>query len=285
VSPERAPDARFPLTDAQAGLWYAQRLDPGNPLFNTAHNLHIRGALNIECFQHAANQAVREADALCLRFSEQQSGGVEQKIWQQMDESFRPWLEVIDVSTADDPYASAFAHLRADLNTPIDPTRAPLALQRLFILAPDYYIWYLQVHHLVIDGYGMTLLSNRVSALYDKGLALGRAQAVVHTPKTGNAEFGALPTVFAEDEEYRQSERRIRDSVYWNEYLENVPEMPLPAGGKAVSSHTFERATRNLAAALMSRIKQCAEEHRVPWPDLLTALTAAYWQRVVIIMR
>lgn len=276
----RASGTRFPLTDAQAGLWYAQRLDPGNPLFNTAHNLHIRGALNIERFRHAANQAVREADALCLRFSEGQDDGAEQNIWQQMDESFRPWLDVIDVSTADDPYASAFAHIHADMNTPTDPTRAPLARQRLFILAPDYYIWYLRVHHLVIDGYGMTLLTNRVSALYDKELATGRAEQVAHTPKTGNAEFGELPAVFAEDEEYRQSERRVRDSSYWNEYLTGLPEMPLPAGGKAVSSHSFERATRNLPATLMSRIKQCAGQYHVPWPDLLTALTAAYWQRV-----
>lgn len=281
----RAPAAqtsatRFPLTDAQAGLWYAQRLDPGNPLFNTAHNLHLRGALDIECFQRAANQAVREADALCLRFVERVGDGAEREIWQQMDESFRPWLELIDVSMTDDPYASAFAHIRADMNTPTDPTRVPLARQRLFILAPDYHIWYLRVHHLVIDGYGMTLLSNRVSALYDKDVSTDRAESAAHTPKTGTAEFGALPDVFAEDDEYRHSERRLRDSSYWNEYLANVPEMPLPPGGKAVSSHTFERATRNLPAALMSRIKQCAEQHRVPWPDLLTALTAAYWQRV-----
>ena len=280
MSSAQAAGKRHSLTDAQAGLWYAQRLDPGNPLFNTAHNLHLRGELDVERFRRAANQAVREADALCLRFGERQSDGPEQGVWQQVDEDFRPWLEVIDVSTADDPYASAFASIREDMNTPTDPTCAPAARQRLFILAPDYHIWYLRVHHLVIDGYGMTLLSNRVSALYDKDVATARGESVGHMPKTGNAEFGALQDVFSEDDEYRQSERRVRDSAYWSGYLKNLPEMPLPVGGKAVSSHTFERATRDLPANLMSRIKQCASAHKVPWPDLLTALTAAYWQRV-----
>ena len=267
LSVEGVPGARYPLTDAQAGLWYAQRLDPANPLFNTGHNLHIRGDLNVERFQRAADQAVREADALSLRFYEQGND-----VWQQMDEAFRPWLVITDVSGAEDPYATAFAHIRADLDTAIDPTRAPLARQQLFILAPDYHIWYLRVHHLVIDGYGMTLLSNRVSALYDTSNAA--------TPQAGNAEFGSLAAVFAEDDDYRQSERRMRDAGYWNEHLQNLPEMPLPPGGKAVSSHTFERTTRNLPGALMARIKQCADEHRVPWPDMLTALTAVYWQRM-----
>lgn len=269
---------RYPLTDAQAGLWYAQRLDPGNPLFNTGHNLHIRGPLDIERFRRAADQAAREADALCLRFSEEQGQGLAQTVWQQMDESFRPWLDIVDVAAEKDPYAAAFAHIRADLDTATDPTRAPLARQQLFILAPDYHIWYLRVHHLVIDGYGMTLFSNRVSALYDaQGAAAG---GETHTPKTGNAEFGVLSDVFSEDDTYRESERRQRDAEYWNEYLQGLPEMPLPAGGKAVSSHTFEHTTQNLPDSFMVRLKRCADEHRVPWPDLLTALTAAYWQRM-----
>lgn len=35
------------LTEAQAGLWFAQRLAPDNPSFNTAHAVWIDGPLDV----------------------------------------------------------------------------------------------------------------------------------------------------------------------------------------------------------------------------------------------
>ena len=49
--------APLPLTEAQAGLWFAQRLAPENPAFNTAHAVWIEGPLDVVAFTAAANQA------------------------------------------------------------------------------------------------------------------------------------------------------------------------------------------------------------------------------------
>ena len=56
----------WPLTEAQAGLWYAQQLAPANPSFNTAHGLWIDGPLDVDAFTQAANQAARECESLAL---------------------------------------------------------------------------------------------------------------------------------------------------------------------------------------------------------------------------
>jgi len=56
-----------PLTEAQAGLWYAQQLAPDNPAFNTAHALWLKGALNLEAFAQALKQGCAESPALALR--------------------------------------------------------------------------------------------------------------------------------------------------------------------------------------------------------------------------
>jgi enterobactin synthetase component F len=45
------------LTEAQAGLWFAQRLAPDNPSFNTAHAVWIDGPLDVAAFVAAADQA------------------------------------------------------------------------------------------------------------------------------------------------------------------------------------------------------------------------------------
>ena len=43
----------IPLTAAQAGIWYAQQLDPENPVFNAAEYLEIRGSLDATLFEGA----------------------------------------------------------------------------------------------------------------------------------------------------------------------------------------------------------------------------------------
>ena len=60
---DRAGASGLPLTAAQEGLWYAQRLDPGNPLFNTGHYLDLRGRLDLAAFRTAVNGMVAEAEA------------------------------------------------------------------------------------------------------------------------------------------------------------------------------------------------------------------------------
>src|SRR3546814_19789500 len=59
-----------PLTEAQAGLWYAQRLDPGNPIFNTGHCTDIHSPLDLDCFPQAVAQPLYESLALSLRMSD-----------------------------------------------------------------------------------------------------------------------------------------------------------------------------------------------------------------------
>src|SRR5690606_40899890 len=68
------PDRAVPLTEPQSGLWYAQRLDPQNPIFNVAHAVEIDGPLDLDAFTSAVNEAADEADALALRIVDTPSG-------------------------------------------------------------------------------------------------------------------------------------------------------------------------------------------------------------------
>ena len=70
----RAEVTSWPLTEAQEGLWYAQRLDPDNPSFNCGHALWISGPLNEVAFKQACTQAARECESLALRMTETAEG-------------------------------------------------------------------------------------------------------------------------------------------------------------------------------------------------------------------
>jgi len=269
---DATPVLSAPLTEAQSGLWYAQRMDPQNPLFNTGHWIELRGSLQVSHFELSVNQAVYESDALCLRFDESDPRNVRQYV----DENHRPKLQMIDVSAEQDPRAAAMALMEKDSTTPLDPVRDVLACQHLYKLADDHYLWYQRIHHLLIDGYGITLLSQRIAELYNA--------AVDGSIKAGPA-LASLQVVFDDDSAYRNSNdensKRHKDAAYWHEYLKGLPEVVGLANGKAVSAHTYERASGVLPETFLDQLKARADGLNMSWTDLLTLLSAIYCQRFI----
>jgi Condensation domain len=46
----------YPLTQAQAGIWFAQKIDPTNPIYNLGEYIEIRGPIDAALFEGALNQ-------------------------------------------------------------------------------------------------------------------------------------------------------------------------------------------------------------------------------------
>ncbi|MCF7750162.1 amino acid adenylation domain-containing protein [Bacillus subtilis subsp. subtilis] len=250
------------VTEAQAGLWYAQQLASAPAAFNTAHAVWIDGALNVPAFVAAADAAAGEAHALALRFAV--DGGGNPLQW--CDPAHVPALMPVDLSMHADPAAAARAAMDQDRLCAVDPTRDRLAQQRLFLLGANRYVWYLRVHHLATDGYGMALFSERVCRLY-------AAQ------DSDEAALAPLHPVLAEDVAYRSSERRGDDARYWRQYLAGAPAAEGLAGTSAAAADDARRWVCEVPAALRGRLQAAALQIGQPWPDLLSALAGEYCRR------
>lgn len=263
-APTDAP-AVWPLTEGQAGLWFAQRLAPENPSFNTGHVTWIDGPLDVAAFTRAADQAAREAQSLSLVLREGPQGPVQ---W--LDPSRSPRLEAIDLRHHADPKARARALIQRDMLTPIDPVQAPLARQCLFVLGPRSFAWFQRAHHLTNDGYGMALWGTRLAELY-AGLVAGAP---------GHEPLAPLQGVVEEDASYQTGERRAKDAAFWRETFADMPEVAGMASGRPVAAATCHRLTTAIDAGLLQRLLAYAQSLKLPWPDVLTALTAAYVLRM-----
>ncbi|MFT8245740.1 amino acid adenylation domain-containing protein [Roseomonas sp. BN140053] len=255
----------LPLTEAQEGLWYAQRLDPGNPVFNTGQFIAFRGSLDVDAFRAAVDGAVAEADSLALRIHDAPGGAV-----QRLDPALRPWLEVFDLSGEADPLAAARAAMARDMATPADPACGGLAAERLYRLSADHHLWYQRAHHLVLDGFGTELLVRRVAALYAARLA-GTDPGQPLAPFTAAAEADAA---------YRASPRRIADANYWRDAMAGAPDVTGIAAGHARTARSAHRAHAAIGAATGEALRRLAATHDLAWPDLLTALLGAYCRRM-----
>jgi len=259
------PGTTAPLTEAQAGMWFAQRLDAGNPIFNTAQRTDIEGDLDVDAFTWAVDTAMDECDSLALRVIE--IDGVPHGV---VDPSMRPRLQVIDVSLDADPQARAHALMVADMQRPSDPARDPMAAQWLLRTGPATHVWYQRVHHLAADGYGMALIDARVAQLY-RSRVMGEA---------AGAPLAPLANVFDESAAYLASDKRAADRAYWLDALaDGEPAIGL-AEGVPLTAHRFLQAGMALPDRFADDLAALAQHSGASWPDMLLGLSAVYVARM-----
>lgn len=254
----------FPLTEAQEGLWYAQRIDPANPILNCGQYLEIRGALDVAAFQQAFDRMAAETDSFRLRFREGPEGPV-----QSLDPAIQTVLQIFDLSSSSDPAGEALAAIRRDTATPVDLENGPVAAFHLYRLGGEHFFFYERIHHLATDGFAMVLVTNRIAELYS-ALKGGAAPA---------ASFPAMSVAVSEDTAYRTSAKRDADRAFWLEQLAGQQEIGGMATGRPVSSSRFHRETASFSVERMKALRTLADAAKVTWPDALTALVAGYCRR------
>ncbi|OWA00800.1 non-ribosomal peptide synthetase [Streptomyces sp. CS113] len=252
----------LPLTAAQSGMWFAQALDPLSPAQNTAECLEIDGPLDPELFADALGRVVAEAEALRVVRVEDTAEGPRQYVAEEVE------LPLTVRETCDAVEAEAW--MRDDLAEPFDITRGPLFRQALFRVGPDRWLWYQRVHHLVMDGYGYSLLVRRTAEVYS---------ALVRGAEPPPRTFDTLAALVEDDAAYRASPAFDADRAHWTRAFADRPEAPRLAGRGALPSRTFLRRSAQLSPETTGRLRDLAARLRATWPDVLIAAQALYTSR------
>lgn len=258
--------ADLPLTSAQSGIWFAHHLRAGSPAYNTGEYFNIPGPVDPELFERALRSVVDETDSLRVRFTVDARGPRQTVV-----PSLAWSMHRADLSSAPDPRAAAEEWMRAELATPVDLVRGPLFRQALLRIAPDRFLWYQRVHHIVVDGFSMSLLARRVAKTYT-GLVEG-------TPRRP-APFGPLTTLLTHDADYRDSEQRAQDREFWKDRLAGRQDPVSPAGRSAAASDGFLRRTGSLPAPTTAALRSAAQHAGATWPTAVIATVAAYLHRL-----
>ncbi|MBQ0963378.1 amino acid adenylation domain-containing protein [Streptomyces sp. RK23] len=263
LRPTPPPVTPLPLTAAQSGMWFAQALDPLSPAQNTAECLEIDGPIDAELFAAALRRVTSEAEALRVVRVEDTPEGPRQYVADRVELP----LTVRESATG----AQAEAWMRADLAEPFDLRRGPLFRHALFRVGPDRWLWYQRIHHLVMDGYGYSLLVRRTAEVYS---------ALVRGAEPAPRPFGTLADLVADDAAYRASPAFEADRAHWADAFADRPQAPRLAGRGALPSRTFLRRGARVSPEATRRLRDLAARLRATWPDVLIAAQALYTSRV-----
>ncbi|GAA4977569.1 non-ribosomal peptide synthetase [Actinoplanes utahensis] len=254
------------LSAAQRGVWVAQQLHRGEPLYQVGVCAELPGAADATLLAAAVTRALDETPALRARFT----ATGDDEVVQHIDPAPRQPLQVVDLRGAAEPGAAADEWMRADLDTAADLAAGPLYRHALLRVAPDRDILYFRYHHILLDGWSQTLHLRRVAELYTALLT-----GAEPTPPPAGTVAGLL----AEEEAYRAGERFGRDRDHWLAEAGDLGE-PTLLGPAAAPGHSDLRAGVTLTAAQEAALVAAAEAAEVRWSVVLVAAFAAYVQRL-----
>ncbi|WP_069161467.1 non-ribosomal peptide synthetase [Nocardia altamirensis] len=266
VAPAPAETAtdRLPLSSAQAALWFAQQLQPANPIFNIATAVEIEGELDLALFRRAADRTMAEATALSMRVEP----GAE-LFGQRPGTPPAPLGPLLDLSAETDPMASFRRLVADDVAVVHDVTTGPPVRQELIRLAPDRHLWYLRTHHVLLDGYGVNLLFRRAGLIYT-ALAAGRE------PRGGFADPREL---LDEEQQYLDSPAHRADADFWSEHLRSIgPGVVLQPGAERLAQRS-RVGEITLGTDAFADANRLADETGTAWGTVMIAAFAAYVAR------
>ncbi|MFK0119793.1 amino acid adenylation domain-containing protein [Streptomyces sp. NPDC090994] len=255
----------LPLSGAQAGMWFAQRLDRANPIFSGCQYLDITGPLDPDLLRAAVARAVEESEAVHVRFVETADGPTQVP-------AEREWsMPLVDVSGETDPRAAAEAVMREEMARPVDLEQDPLYSCLLFRAAEDRWFWFNRAHHIVCDGYSSSLVAGRVADIYN---AMAAGEPVQDTA------LGPAASLLDADAEYRASDRFAADRAFWTERMAGAGEVQGLADTTALPAHTFLRVTAEIGAEVLDRLQKLTRGVRTTHSVAICAAMAVYLGRM-----
>ncbi len=238
----------FPLTRPQQQLWaLAQMGDDGMISSKVAGGLRMRGPLDPAALHRALQTVVERHET--LRSTLGRAGDV-QHVWS----SLRLDLPLVDLSVL--PPAEREARVGAwfeeESRRAFDFVAGPLFRATLIRLASEEHILVWATHHIVVDGWSVTVILRELAALYDEQ---GGGQAARLGPPMQFREY------IAWQQRQMQSSAMDASAVYWRALMAGAPpalNLPTDRPRPQIKTYIGSRLTRRFDAVFGRAIKQAA---------------------------
>ncbi|HEX2568813.1 MAG TPA: non-ribosomal peptide synthase/polyketide synthase, partial [Polyangia bacterium] len=249
----------LPLSFAQQRLWFLDQLEPGNPFYNLPAAVRLTGALDVTVLERCLGEVVRRHEVLRTRFESREGEPVQIIAPHLHVELARVDLQDLPVESRE---ARARALAREEALKPFDLARGPLVRATLLRLAEDEHVLLVTMHHIVSDGWSMTVLVRELGALYQ---AFSRGQP---------SPLGELGIQYAHyaawQRQWLQGDVLERQLGYWTQrlggrrpVLELPTDYPGPGTRPPVQSHHGAQHVFLLPPALGQALEGLSQQHGV----------------------
>ncbi|WP_410480883.1 amino acid adenylation domain-containing protein [Pseudomonas plecoglossicida] len=236
----------LPVSRSQNRQWLFWKLNPKSLAYHTPLAVRMQGHLDHTAMQAALDALVARHESLRTVFVE--ADGLP---WQRILPAATVPIGFDDLSGQD--HAAQLRRLEAEAFVPFDLEHGPLLRARLFKVHAQEHLLSLTLHHIVSDGWSMSLLVREFAAAYNAA-ATGQAQAIEPLP-VQYADFAAWQRKWL-------AEGQMQAQIdYWKARLEDdfeVLELPAERIRPQVKSYQGSRVDVRLPQALTERLRALA---------------------------
>ena len=264
-------DRDFPLSFAQARLWFLDQLEGGNVAYNVPAALRLTGALDTAALERAIAAVIQRHEILRTLFPTVKGNPV-----QRIVQAAWPPLTRLDLRSLSEAEQAAKVQrlILADAQYSFDLARGPLLRVTLLQLGLTSHVLLINLHHIVSDGWSRTIFIREVAVLY-QAFASGQP-APLPDLAIQYADFAYW------QRQWLTNEMLETQFSYWQKQLTGAPPvLKLPTDRLRPPVQTFRgrREAIALSADLTQKLKELSQQSGA---TLFMTLLAAF---VVLLAR
>jgi amino acid adenylation domain-containing protein/non-ribosomal peptide synthase protein (TIGR01720 family) len=263
--PKRDRDGDMcPASSAQAQMYFLDQLEGGNPAYHIYTAMRLTGSLDAGALEASLQAVIRRHESLRTTFS------LADDRLMQVVQAEMPWsLKVTDLR--DWPQGKRLEQAERlateSAQASFDLDNGPLVRAELLVLGNEDHVLAIALHHIISDGWSLSVLVKEVSAVYE-------AELGGHVP--GLPELSVQYADVSEWQRERlQGERLETLTSHWKEELAGAPallELPTDHIRPQVMSHHGGTVRFAIPDGLYARLRDvCQGAQATPYMLLLAA--------------
>jgi surfactin family lipopeptide synthetase A len=196
------------LTLPQQDIFFEQLLFATDPIYNIGAKIAIRGPLNPDLADKAYQILIQQHDAYRITIDSEGK--------QQIVNDYSAKLQFLDFSEEERAEAKALEYMDRTFKLPFK-FQEDVWLHKFILIkvAPEFHYLFSVYHHIITDGWGTSLMFQRLVKNYNELLE--------NNEVVSNYPFSYQDFV-TEDEVYQTSDLYNADKEYWKQKFSNLPD-------------------------------------------------------------
>lgn len=254
------------LTLPQQDVYFEHLLYPSEPIHNIGAKIEIKGVIDIEIFKKAYHELIDQHDAYRSTFFNEHDS-----VTVRIVEKHNTTLGFVDFYGSEDAYEKANFYMQQEFSKPFDIIGEQLLHTFTLVrVKEDFHYLFSVYHHLITDGWGTSLMFQRLVQNYNEIFEFGEVRTLYPF---------SYKDFIQDDLLYQNSESYVQNKKYWVQKFESLPENLFEKTHDKFPVNKSDRKELMIKREIYNQLNTLASEYKCSTFNLILGILYAYFAR------